>query len=232
MDEIKKNISIKDWAIDDRPREKAVAKGVESLSDAELIAILIGNGTINTSALEVAQNLLASCNRNLDELARKTIKELCTSTKGIGVAKAVSILVALELGRRKSSEKAMEVKRFITAKSIIDLLQPLLEDKNVEEFYVAYFNANSNILACEKTFSGGYKSTVVDVKVILKRALDLKAISIVVAHNHPSGNANPSAADVVLTDKIREACKFFDILLTDHIIITNNGFYSFAEEGI
>jgi DNA repair protein RadC len=230
MEQEKKNISIKNWAIDDRPREKAVAKGVESLSDAELIAILIGNGTINKSALEVAQDLLLTCNRNLEELARKSIKELCKNTKGIGVAKAVTILVALELGRRKSANIAKDINVFKKAKDFFGLIQPMLEDKTVEEFYVIYLNNGMRLISIEKISSGGLASTVVDIRVIMQKCLELQSTRIVLAHNHPSGNLSPSESDRYLTDRIRKACSYFDILLTDHLIITNNGYYSFAEE--
>jgi DNA repair protein RadC len=231
MSEQKKFVPITEWALDDRPREKAMAKGVESLSDAELIAVLIGNGTVNKSALEVAQDLLLACNRSLDELARKSIKELCKQTKGIGIAKATSILVAIELGRRKSLSAAKEIATYKKAKDFVGILEPLLEDKHVEEFYVIFLNNSMRLLGYEKIGTGGYTSVVVDVRIIMSKSLEYKATRIVLAHNHPSGSLIPSESDVKMTSKVIEACKYFDILLTDHLIITNNGYYSFADEG-
>jgi DNA repair protein RadC len=226
-----KNIPIKEWAIDDRPREKAMQKGLESLSDAELIAILIGNGTTNQSALDVAKSILNLCDNHLDILARKTIKELSKMVKGIGPVKAVSILAGLELGRRKSILLATEKKVFTKSRDFAALLSPILADKTVEEFYLVFLNSGNKLIHFEKLSTGGTSATIVDLKIVLKKCLDAQCSGLVIAHNHPSGNLNPSEKDIKITEKIKEGCKMIDVLLTDHIIITNNGYYSFADEG-
>jgi DNA repair protein RadC len=229
MDKTSKHIPITQWAIDDRPREKAMLKGLESLSDAELIAILIGNGTTNKSALDVAQELLNNCKKDLDILARKSIKELSKITKGIGPVKATTILVALELGRRKSQSKTNNTKQYKRWTDYVELMKPLLEDKPIEEFYAMFFKRNATLIGYEKISMGGIHATVVDVKIIMKRCVDHGASQLAIAHNHPSGSMEPSFQDIQLTQRIKDACKIFDILFTDHIIITNNGYYSFAE---
>jgi DNA repair protein RadC len=231
MSDVNKNIPIKQWAADDRPREKAMLKGLESVSNAELIAILIGNGTTNKSALDLAKELLQLHQNNLDTLARKSIAQLSKCVKGIGAAKACSILVALELGRRKTHESVLDKNTFVYPRDFAGLLTPLMGDKTVEEFYIVFLTNSNRLLGIEKISIGGSKSTIVDVKVILKRILETEATKVVVAHNHPSGSLVPSPQDHSITQRLKAGCDAIDILLTDHMIITNNGYYSFADEG-
>ena len=223
--------SIKNWAIDDRPREKAISKGLEALSDAELIAILLGNGTTNKSALDLAKELLDTCDKNLEQLARKDISQISKSIKGIGPAKATTIVVALELGRRKNIAAALEKKVFLNSKQVADFFIPILGDKNIEEFYIVFLNNANKLISYQKHSTGGSTSTIVEPKLIVQKCLNNNAKNIFIIHNHPSGQLQPSQADFNITQKIKTACNFFDIIVKDHIIITNNGYYSFADEG-
>jgi DNA repair protein RadC len=227
--QIPKHIPITDWAADDQPREKAMMKGVDVLSDAELVAILLGSGTKNKSALQLAQEVLNNCNKNIDELAKKTIDELCKSTKGIGPAKATTILAAIELGKRKSSAIATIKNSYQTSKEMANLIRPYFEDKIIEEFYVIGLSAGGQLCGIKKLSTGGMSSTIVDVKILLKLVLEMNASRLVIAHNHPGGSTTPSTHDVAITQKIKAACIVMDILLTDHIIITHNSYYSFAD---
>jgi DNA repair protein RadC len=225
------NKSIKQWAVDDRPREKAVLKGLDALSDTELIAILIGNGTRNKSALDLSKELYEFMDNSLEKLAQSSIQNMSNAIKGIGTAKATSIAVALELGRRRSKLNA-EIIILNNSKKLYEYLLPYFYDKTNEYCYVAYLNPRLRLIALEKHSSGGVTQSIIDPKLLLKRALELGATCISVAHNHPSGNINPSEADRKITARLKEACSFLDILLTDHIIITNNDYYSFADNGM
>jgi DNA repair protein RadC len=227
--ETPKHIPISDWAADDQPREKAMLKGVEVLSDAELIAILLGSGSRSKSALQLAQEILNNCNKNLDELAKKTISQLCQTAKGVGPAKAVSILAAIELGKRKSKIVAAEKIFYRHSKDIEQLIRPYFEDKIVEEFYVIGLTRASKLCGVKKLSTGGMTATVVDIRILIKLVLEMNASRIILAHNHPGGGLNPSTQDEVVTEKIKEACATMDILLTDHLIITHNSYYSFAD---
>lgn len=225
-----KNISIKNWAEDDRPREKMIYKGASALSDAELLAILIGSGTRTKSALDLGREVLQRADGKLHELGRLSLKEL-QLTKGIGEARAISIAAALELANRRNERKATEFFEFREAQDAADILMPLLRDLTHEVFYVLYLNQANRLIRNEMISSGGRSGVVADVRMILKNALLYNANSIIVAHNHPSGNLEPSRADKELTTKIKEASGIMDIRLLDHIIVAGASFLSMADEG-
>ena len=226
-----KNRPILEWAIDDRPREKLRAKGVKILSDAELLAILIQQGTRNSTAVDLARDVLAASKQNLKELGRLSMADLL-KINGIGEAKAMIILAALELGRRRQAAQNLEKPIVNGAASVASFLQTLLQDHDHEVFIVLYLNRANKINHYEIVSSGGMSGTVADPRVILRRALEEKAVGIILCHNHPSGSLRPSHADRELTLKIREAARYFDILVLDHIIVSHEGFFSFAEEGL
>jgi DNA repair protein RadC len=226
-----KNRPILEWAIDDRPREKLRAKGVKILSDTELLAILIQQGTRNRTAVDLARDVLAASKQNLKELGRLSMADLL-KINGIGEAKAMIILAALELGRRRQAAQNLEKPVVQGAASVASFLQTLLQDHDHEVFIVLYLNRANKINHYEIVSSGGMSGTVADPRVILRRALEEKAVGIILCHNHPSGSLRPSHADRELTLKIREAARYFDILVLDHIIVSHEGFFSFAEEGL
>jgi DNA repair protein RadC len=223
--------SIKQWAKDDRPREKLLAHGAETLSNSELLAILINNGTRNKSAIELAKEVLALGKNNLQELGKLNIKELM-KIKGIGEAKAITISAALEIGRRRQSSEILEKKAVSSSKEIAEFLQSKIKDYRREVFAVVFLNKANKINHFEIISEGGITGTVADPRIILKKALEEDAVSIVLCHNHPSGSLKPSKADESLTLKIKEAAKYFDISVIDHIIVSDQGYYSFADEGI
>lgn len=224
-------LKIKEWAMEDRPREKMIRKGIGSLSDAELIAILIGSGTREHSALELSRIMLKSVNNRLDELARMSMTEL-QKIKGIGQVRAVMIKAALELGRRRR-EQDPEIKvKISTSKDAFDLFGPKLEDLPHEQFWVMLLNRSNIVMELIMTSSGGVSGTVIDTRMVLKPAIEKLASGIILCHNHPSGNRMPSEADTRITRKIREAAQLVDINLLDHIIVARGGYYSFADEGI
>jgi DNA repair protein RadC len=226
-----KNRPILEWAIDDRPREKLRAKGVKILSDTELLAILIQQGTRNRTAVDLARDVLAASKQNLKELGRLSMADLL-KINGIGEAKAMIILAALELGRRRQAAQNLEKPVVNGASSVASFLQTILQDHDHEVFIVLYLNRANKINHYEIISSGGMSGTVADPRVILRRALEEKAVGIILCHNHPSGSLRPSHADRELTLKIREAARYFDILVLDHIIVSHEGFFSFAEEGL
>jgi DNA repair protein RadC len=226
-----KNIPIKEWAIDDRPREKAQLKGFDAVSDAELLAILMGNGTNNKSALDIAKELLQFYNNNINLLSKDTIKNICKKVKGIGPAKATTILAALELGNRRVIESAIIKERFTSAKYFAALLTPIIGNLQEEHFYCLFLNNNMNLLSYEIISKGSSNSTVVDIKLIARKCIENNATRIVIAHNHPSGSLEPSNEDIKLTARIKQGISLIDVLLTDHLIITNNGFTSLADDG-
>jgi len=229
----KKNQSfpIKNWSEDDRPREKLLNKGRSTLSDAELIAILIGSGNRDESAVGLSKRILASTENNLPQLGRLSIKEL-TSFKGIGEAKAVSIAAALELGRRRGSSEALSRKGISSSVTAFELLQPLIGDLMHEEFWIVYLNNANKVLQKQQLSKGGITGTLVDNRLVLKTALELGAVSLVLAHNHPSGILTPSQSDIKLTEKLKTAATSLDIRILDHLIITEKAYYSFADAGI
>ncbi|NLA24481.1 MAG: DNA repair protein RadC [Bacteroidales bacterium] len=227
---MKKKTSIKNWALDDRPREKMLKKGHSALSDAELIAILIRTGSRDKSAVEIARELLDTSNNNLNLLGKKTISDFM-KIKGIGTAKAVEIAAALELGRRRKLSEIIKKPKIKSSKDVFQLFEPLIADIAHEEFWVALLNRANQVIDTFKLSMGGTSGTIIDVKLIMKRALDNLAHGIIVAHNHPSGNLSPSSSDTKITRKISDAAKFFDIILLDHIIVANHTYYSYADEG-
>ncbi|MEQ1798787.1 MAG: DNA repair protein RadC [Lacibacter sp.] len=222
--------SIKDWAEDDRPREKLLSKGTEALSNSELIGILIGSGTKTKSAVDVAKEVLNRAKDNLNELGKLSIKELM-KIDGIGEARAITIAAALELGRRR---QATESQKQVVKNSadIAHYLQAQLKDKQHEVFAVAFLNRANKINHIEIVSEGGITGTVADPRIILKKALEHNAVNIVLCHNHPSGSLQPSRADEALTKKIKEAAMLLDMTVVDHIIVSEDGYYSFADEGI
>jgi DNA repair protein RadC len=223
-------VSIKDWAADDRPREKLLLKGVQSLSDAELLAILIGSGTRKISAVELSRQVLALSNNNLSDLGKQSLTELM-KIKGIGQAKAISIIAAIELGRRRSQTDTTEKYGISSSKDVFNYFQPFLSDLSHEEFWVLYLNRANKVIDKYKLSQGGVSGTVIDVRLVLKRAIELLASSIVICHNHPSGNRNPSENDFAITEKLKQAAAQMDIKLVDHLIIADNSYYSFCDEG-
>ena len=224
--------SIKNWAEDDRPREKLMHKGSETLSNSELLAILINNGTKEKTAVDLAKDLLAAINNDLQKLGRLSVKEIRQlKIKGIGEAKAVTIAAALELGiRRDSSEKKKQI--ILSSKDIADYLRAQMQYKKHEVFVVVFLNRANKVLHHETISEGGITGTVADPRIILKKALEHNATSIILSHNHPSGNLKPSRQDEELTYKIKEAAKYLDIAVTDHIIVSDEGYFSFADEGM
>ena len=225
------SFTIKHWAEGDRPREKLLQKGREFLSDAELLAILIGSGSKNESAVEVSQKVLSRAQDNLSELGKFSVKQLM-EVKGIGEARALTIVAALELGRRRRSSEALEKKKISSSSSVFELMQPKIGELPHEEFWILYLN-NSNKVIQELSLSkGGITGTLVDVRLAFKQALNLVATALILVHNHPSGNLNPSAADKQLTQKFKTAGESLDVKVLDHIIITENSYFSFADEGL
>ena len=227
----KPSTSIKNWAIDDRPREKLLAKGAAVLSNSELLAILLNNGSKNKSAVELAMEILKLGHDNLNELGKLSLNDF-KKVKGIGQAKSIIIAAALELGRRRHASAALEKTVVKSSKEIAQYLQASLKDYSYEVFAVVFLNRANKINHFEIISKGGITGTVADPRVILKKALEEDATSIVLCHNHPSGNLRPSRADEELTKKIKEAAGYFDIKIIDHIIVSEDGFYSFADDGI
>ncbi len=221
--------AIKFWAEDDRPREKLLTKGRASLSDAELLAVLIATGTKDDSAVDIAKKMLALSQNSLNNLAKLSVTDL-QKVKGIGQAKAVTIISALELGRRRKEEAATDIVKITTSRQLFDLFEPLVGDLPHEEFWVLLLNRSNKIIDYKKISEGGVSSTVVDVKIILKFAIENLASSIVICHNHPSGSTTPSDSDIRLTRRITQACRELDLSLMDHIIIGAGAYYSFAND--
>lgn len=223
--------TIKNWAKDDRPREKLLSIGSQNLSNSELIAILIHNGTPKKSAVDVAKEILVLGNNNLNELGKLTIKDLM-KVKGVGEAKAITIAAALELGRRRQQGALPEKDIFKNPKEIASFLKERLKDYKHEVFAVIYLNRAGKIISFDIISEGGITGTVADPRVILKRALEKNAVGIILSHNHPSGSLKPSKADETLTQKIKEAARFLDIEVLDHVIVSEAGYYSFADDGL
>lgn len=225
------NYSIKHWAKDDRPREKLLMKGPESLSDSELLAILIGNGTRSKSAIDLAKEVLNLGKNNLPELGKLTVKQLM-KIKGIGEAKAITIVAALEIGRRRQALNFLDKEIIKSSTDVARYFQTLLSDHHHEVFAVLFLNRANKVNHFEIVSEGGITGTVADPRIILKKALEQNAVSLILCHNHPSGSLKPSKADEELTQKIKEAAKFFDIKILDHVIVSEAGYYSFADEGL
>lgn len=222
---------IKSWAEEDRPREKLMQKGRAALSDAELLAILLGSGTTKLSAVDVAKLVLGAAQNDLNALARFSLKELMRQ-KGIGEAKAITIVAALELGRRRKEADAPARATITCSRDIYRVVRPHLQDLPHEEFWVVLLNRANVVMRTVSISRGGVAGTVADPKLIFKEALEQLASSVILVHNHPSGNKNPSAADIALTRKLKDAGQFLDLPILDHLIYTDNGYYSFADEGM
>lgn len=225
------SFGIKSWAEQDRPREKMVQKGRAALSDAELIAILLGSGTTKLTAVDVAMLMLQAVDNDLNELARLSIKQLCRHP-GVGPAKAIAVVAALELGRRRKEQSAGSRTTIGSSRDIYQLVRPALQDLPHEEFWIILLNRANVVMRQEKISSGGVAGTVADPKLIFKQALENLASSIILVHNHPSGNRQPSATDISLTKKLKEAGHFLDLPILDHLIYTDNGYFSFTDEGL
>lgn len=222
---------ISQWAEDDRPREKFLLKGKSALSDSELLAILIGSGSRNESAVQLCQRILASTKNNLNQLGKLSIAQL-TQFKGIGEAKAITIAAALELGRRRRSEEAVELTKITSSKAVFEIMQPIIGELPHEEFWVLYLNNSNKVIYKSQLSKGGITGTIVDVRLIFKTVFEYNATAIILTHNHPSGKLMASEQDIQVTKKIKLAAQQLDVNLLDHIIITENGFYSFNDEGI
>lgn len=225
------SLKITDWAAEDRPREKLILKGTSSLSDAELLGILISSGTKDKSAVDLGRELLSMANNNLNNLGKLTIADL-RKLHGIGPARAVTIAAALELGRRRKLSEAEESNRVKCSKDVADIFQPLLSDLVHEEFWILYLNRSNKVITRMKLSQGGVSGTVTDVRIVMKKAVECLASGIILCHNHPSGNLNPSEADTKITQKMKEAGAFMDIHLLDHLIISEKDYYSFADNGL
>lgn len=223
--------SIKNWAKDDRPREKLLLNGPDTLSNSELLAILIHNGSREKTAVDLAKEILRLGHDNLVELGRLSIKDL-TKVKGIGEAKAITIVAALELGRRRQSSLSLEKSVISSSSDIAAFLQIRLKDYRHEVFAVLFLNRANKVNHFEIISEGGITGTVADPRIILRKALEQDAVSVILCHNHPSGSLKPSRADEQLTAKIREAARYFDITVLDHIIVSESGYFSFADEGM
>lgn len=224
-------LSIKSWAEDDRPREKLAQKGRDVLTNAELMGILIGSGTREESAIDLSKRILGAIDNDLNKLGQMTLSDLM-KFRGIGEAKAIAIVAALELGRRRKATDVAKIARVVGSKDAYDLLYPYLSDLNHEQFYVILLNRNNRLIEAVRISQGGISGTVADVRLIFKSAIERLASSIIVAHNHPSGNLQPSQADIKLTRNLKEAGKLLEISVLDHLIIADQDYYSFADEGM
>jgi DNA repair protein RadC len=225
------SLKITDWAVEDRPREKLYSKGTSSLSDAELLAILIGSGTRNRSAVDLGRELLSLVGNNLNSLGKLSISDL-RKINGIGNARAVTIAAALELGRRRKLAEMPDIPQIKCSHDVFDLLAPLLSDLPHEEFWILFLNRSNKVVNRMKLSQGGISGTVTDVRIVMKQAIENLASGIIVCHNHPSGNLNPSESDTRITQKIKEAGALLDIQLLDHLIISDKDYYSFADNGL
>ena len=221
---------ITNWSEDDKPREKLMNKGKASLSDAELIAILIGSGSRNESAVQLSKRILSSVDNNLNALGKLSLQQLM-NFKGIGEAKAISIQASMELGRRRRAEEAIELKKITSSKSIFEMMQPIIGELPHEEFWIIYLNNSNKVVSKSQLSKGGITGTLVDVRLVFKNAIEIGAVSIILIHNHPSGALQPSEADKQITRKLKLAGESLDIKILDHLIITETNYFSFADEG-
>ena len=231
MTEKLSSFSIKNWSQDDQPRKKLRDKGRAALSDAELVAILISSGNKDESAVDLSKRILASTGNNLSELGKLSLQQLM-AFKGIGEAKAITIAAALELGRRRRGEAALEKDKITSSRSVFELMQPLLGDLQHEEFWIIYLNNSNKVIQKNQLSKGGITGTLVDVRLVLKNALEFGATGLILVHNHPSGTLKPSTSDKQLTQKLKTAAENLDIKVLDHLIITQNAYFSFADESL
>lgn len=224
-------LNINQWAEEDRPREKMMALGPQALSDAELLAILIGSGSAEEDAVTLMKRILADCRNNLNTLGKMTIQQLC-EYNGVGPAKAITILAACELGKRRQMESPEERPDLGTATRIYNHMHPILQDKDVEEFWLLLMNQNHSLIKKVPIARGGISEVSVDVRIIIKEAVLCNATILAVCHNHPSGSLKPSAMDNDLTQTLANACRLMRIRFLDHVIITDGAYYSYHEQGI
>lgn len=231
MKRIQEISGIKSWAEDDRPREKLILKGRQALSDAELVAILIGSGTRDVSAVDLSKQILSAYHNELNELGRVQIEDL-KRFKGIGEAKAITILAALELGRRRKEGTSRQLERIASSKDVYDAISPHLGDIDHEEFWILLLSRAHKVKEKICISRGGVSGTVVDQRLVFKAAISKLASAIILCHNHPSGTLHPSEQDKALTKKLLASSKMLDIPILDHIIYTDSGYYSFADEGL
>ncbi|SEL98804.1 DNA repair protein RadC [Aquimarina amphilecti] len=231
MSEYNSSFSIREWNENDRPREKLLVKGKNSLSDSELIAILIGSGNRDESAVALSKRILASVDHQINSLGKLSIKQLM-SFKGIGEAKAISIIAGLELGRRRKEEGVPSIPKITRSKDVFDVLSPHIGDLEHEEFWVLYLNNSNKILQKKQISIGGKTGTLVDPRIVFRYALEFNATAIILTHNHPSGSLTPSSSDKLLTQKLKQAGLSLEIKLLDHLIITEKEYFSFADEAI
>ncbi|MBL87117.1 MAG: hypothetical protein CMO82_10715 [Winogradskyella sp.] len=231
MSENSSSFSIKNWSQDDQPREKLRDKGKSVLSDAELVAILIGSGSREESAVDLCKRILASVDNNLNALGKLSIKQLM-EFKGIGEAKAITIAAAMELGRRRRLEDAVQLDKITSSRSVFDLMQPIIGELPHEEFWILYLNNSNKVIQKNQLSKGGITGTLVDVRLVLKSALEVGATALILCHNHPSGTLKPSQADKDVTYKLKTAAQSLDIKVLDHLIITENTYFSFADEAM
>ncbi len=231
MAEKSTSLSIKNWSEDDRPREKLVHKGESVLSDAELLAILIGSGNKNESAVELSKRIMSKVSNNLNALGKLSLQQLI-EFKGIGEAKAVTIMAALELGRRRRIEDALVKQKVTNSNRVFELMQPIIGELTHEEFWIIYLDNANQILHKKQLSKGGITGTLVDIRLVLKKALELNSVALILCHNHPSGTLKPSEADKKLTYKLRKAAQSLDIKVIDHLIITEKAYFSFADENL
>lgn len=222
---------ITNWSEDDKPREKLMLKGKSALSDAELIAILIGSGSRNESAVDLSKRILGSVDNNLNALGKLSISQLI-NFKGIGEAKAISIIAALELGRRRRAEDAVELIKITSSKMIFEIMQPIIGELPHEEFWIVYLNNSNKIISKSQLSKGGITGTMVDVRLVFKTALEMGATGLILCHNHPSGTLIPSDADKQITRKLKLAGDSLEIKVLDHLIVTEMNYFSFVDEGI
>lgn len=225
------SLKITDWAVEDRPREKLIRKGISSLSDTELLAILISSGTRKKSAVDLGRELLSMVNNNLNSLGKLSVSDL-RKLHGIGPARAVTIAAALELGRRRKLAEMPDICQIKSSQDVAGIFQPLLSDLSHEEFWVLFLNRSNKVIDRMKISQGGISGTVTDIRIIMKKAVENLASGIIVCHNHPSGNLTPSESDTNITRKIRDAGNLMDIQLLDHLIISDRDYYSFADNGL
>lgn len=224
-------LNIKQWAEEDRPREKMAAIGAENLTNAELLAILIGSGSKKESAVDLMKQLLADCNNNLNTLGKMTIRDLCLYN-GIGEAKAITILAACELGKRRQAETPEERPDLGTATRIYNHMHPVMQDLDVEEFWALLLNQHYRLIKKVRISHGGITETSVDIRIVMKEAVLANCTILAVCHNHPSGNLTPSHVDKELTKSIKRACELMNIHFLDHVIVTDGQYYSFKEQGL
>jgi DNA repair protein RadC len=225
------NRSIRNWALEDRPREKMLLKGIQSLSDSELLALLIGSGTRKSSAVDLARQVLNMAGNNLDKLGKYSVSDL-KKLNGIGQARAISIVAALELGRRRNQSDSPDDLKITGSSDVFVLMGPLLSDLSHEEFWALLLNRSNKIIEKRKISQGGITGTVTDIRMILKLALDNLATGLIICHNHPSGNLQPSDADISITRRIKESAALMDITLLDHVIVAGKAYFSLADESM